>query len=273
MGTNIKNSAFSCFGSLLVTIGLILVFGVVLVIFASQMTQAAEREFARKQAAAAEAVGPALNTIEPPAAVEEPAQNAPPEAVLPDPEVVEEPASPAELVSMAAAPTPAEAQKSLPTRLVIPMLELDAPVKPAELLTWQEGNKRYSQWTVPDEFAAGWHGDSAPLGEVGNTVLNGHHNVHGEVFRDLINLPVGEEIIIYDDNQPFTYRVTNMELLRNQGVSLRERLANGRWIHSTEDERLTLVTCWPYTSNTHRLVIVAHPVDGEGLAQAGGGGQ
>ena len=174
---------------------------------------------------------------------------------------------------MAAAPAAVEAQKRQPTRLVIPMLELDAPVKAAELLTWQEGTKLYTQWTVPDEFAVGWHGDSAPLGEVGNTVLNGHHNVHGEVFRDLINLPVGEEIIIYDGDQPFTYRVTNMELLRNQGVPLRERLANGRWFHSTEDERLTLSTCWPYTSNTHRLVVVAHLVDGEGLAQAGGGGQ
>jgi sortase A len=272
MGSNIKNRAFSCVGSLLVNLGLVLVFGVVLVIFASQMTQEAEREFARKQAAGAVPVGPALNSIELPAEGDGAPQNDAPqadvEAVLPDTE--EEPAGPAELVSMAAAPAAVEAQKRQPTRLVIPMLELDAPVKAAELLTWQEGDKLYTQWTVPEEFAAGWHGDSAPLGEVGNTVLNGHHNVHGEVFRDLINLPAGEEIIIYDGDQPFTYQVTNMELLRNQGVPLRERLANGRWFHSTEDERLTLTTCWPYTSNTHRLVVVAHPVDGKGLAQAGG---
>lgn len=243
--------------------------------FASQMTQAAEWEFARMQAAGEVPVGQALDSVELPAEGNSTLQNDAPEAdveaMLSDPEVEEESAGPAELVSLAAAPAAVEAQKRQPTRLVIPILELDAPVKAAELLTWQEGTKLYTQWKVPDEFAAGWHGDSASLGEVGNTVLNGHHNLHGEVFRDLIDLPVGEEIIIYDGQQPFTYQVTNMELLRNQGLPLKERLANGRWFHSTEDERLTLITCWPYTSNTHRLVVVAHPVDGEGLAQAGGG--
>ena len=38
---------------------------------------------------------------------------------------------------------------------------------------------------VPDFFAAGWHTDSTPPGFPGNTVLNGHHNIYGEVFRDL----------------------------------------------------------------------------------------
>jgi hypothetical protein len=130
MGSNIKNRAFSCVGSLLVNLGLVLVFGVVLVIFASQMTQEAEREFARKQAAGAVPVGPALNSIELPAEGDGAPQNDAPqadvEAVLPDTE--EEPAGPAELVSMAAAPAAVEAQKRQPTRLVIPMLELDAPV-------------------------------------------------------------------------------------------------------------------------------------------------
>lgn len=27
------------------------------------------------------------------------------------------------------------------------------------------------------------------------------------------------------------------------------------------DERLTLVTCYPWFTNTHRLIVVAHPVD------------
>jgi hypothetical protein len=41
--------------------------------------------------------------------------------------------------------------------------------------------------------------------------------------------------------------------------SLEIRLDNGRWILPTEDERLTLVTCWPEDSNSHRLIIVAVP--------------
>ena len=38
-------------------------------------------------------------------------------------------------------------------------------------------------------------------------------------------------------------------------------MENAAWIMPSEDERLTLVTCWPYTSNTHRLIIVARPVE------------
>jgi len=37
------------------------------------------------------------------------------------------------------------------------------------------------------------------------------------------------------------------------------RQENARWIAPTDDERLTLVTCWPYTNNTHRVVVVAKP--------------
>jgi sortase A len=37
------------------------------------------------------------------------------------------------------------------------------------------------------------------------------------------------------------------------------RMANAEWLGGTDDERLTLVTCWPQKSNTHRLIIVARP--------------
>lgn len=37
------------------------------------------------------------------------------------------------------------------------------------------------------------------------------------------------------------------------------RMDNARWILPSTDERLTLVTCWPAKSNTHRLIIVASP--------------
>jgi sortase (surface protein transpeptidase) len=39
-------------------------------------------------------------------------------------------------------------------------------------------------------------------------------------------------------------------------------------MQSTDDERLTLVTCWPADSNTHRLIIVARAVE-KRLASSG----
>jgi sortase A len=90
-------------------------------------------------------------------------------------------------------------------------------------------------------------------------VLNGHHNVAGEVFRYLIDLEEGSEIIMYDGEQEYKYQVTQIELLPERGESVAVRQENAQWILPTEDERITLVTCWPYEDNSHRLVVVAKP--------------
>ena len=41
------------------------------------------------------------------------------------------------------------------------------------------------------------------------------------------------------------------------------RMNNAQWILPSVDERLTLITCWPYETNTHRLIIVARPMGQE----------
>ncbi|MBX3060849.1 MAG: sortase [Anaerolineae bacterium] len=147
-----------------------------------------------------------------------------------------------------------------PERIVIPVLDLDAPVGSVGLIQVQNGGQTYYQWQVPPEFRAGWHNTSAPLGTAGNTVLNGHHNIHGEVFRDLAELEEGDEIIVYGRSQPYTYTVAAVEILPERDQPLSVRVQNASWINPTQDERLTLVTCWPYEDNSHRLVVVAHPV-------------
>jgi sortase A len=100
---------------------------------------------------------------------------------------------------------------------------------------------------------------SAPFGLPGNTVLDGHHNVKGEVFRDLWTLQAGDEITLYAGAQARPYRVRQVLILPEKGQPLEVRLANARYIQPSEDERLTLVTCWPYENNTHRTVVVALP--------------
>ncbi len=152
-------------------------------------------------------------------------------------------------------------QAGKPIRIAIPTLNVDAPISEVNLNRFAVSGGAYYQWDVPEQYEAGWHNNSARLGEVGNTVLNGHHNIHGEIFRDLEDLEEGDEIIVYDANHAYTYAVVAKEIFAESGETVAARLENSRWIGQTEDERLTLVTCWPYTSNTHRLVIVAKPVD------------
>jgi LPXTG-site transpeptidase (sortase) family protein len=147
-----------------------------------------------------------------------------------------------------------------PTRLVIPALRIDAEIQPVSLVTKDDGTKQYREWSVPKEYAAGWHDESALLGRPGNTVLNGHNNVHGALFRDLAYLEPGLEIILYDNDRSYTYEVVQQEFLEETGQSLQTRVMNARWILPTSDERITIVTCWPNTSNTHRIVVIAMPV-------------
>ncbi len=146
-----------------------------------------------------------------------------------------------------------------PVRILIPAIDLDAPVEEIGVEAIEQGGQTFYQWLVPNDYVAGWHDSSALLGQPGNTVLNGHHNVYGEVFRDLIDLEEGNEIILLDAYQTYHYRVTVKEILPERDQPLQVRLENAQWIAPTDDERITLVTCWPYTDNTHRLVIVAEP--------------
>ncbi len=148
-----------------------------------------------------------------------------------------------------------------PERILIPDIGLDAPVSSVGLIQVQNSAQTYYQWQVPPEFSAGWHNTSAPLGIPGNTVLNGHHNIHGEVFRDLVELEEGAEIVVYGRARPYTYTVATVALLPERDQPLTVRVQNASWINPTDDERLTLVTCWPYEDNSHRVIVVAYPAE------------
>jgi LPXTG-site transpeptidase (sortase) family protein len=160
--------------------------------------------------------------------------------------------------------TPAAAgsirQLYIPERIVIRSIELDAPVVGAKSTPVNLDGQTFQQWQAPDTFAAGWFQASATLGVPGNTVLDGHHNVYGEVFRRLVDLNEGDLIDVYSADKIFIYQVTNKMILKERDQPLSVRIQNAQWIEPSNDERLTLITCWPYTSNTHRLIIVAAPL-------------
>ncbi len=145
-----------------------------------------------------------------------------------------------------------------PERLLIPRLGLDAPIEPVGLIPSIAGTEVY-EWAVPEWRAAGWLNRSAPFGQSGNTVLDGHHNIAGEVFRDLWTLQAGDEITLTAGAAQRRYRVAETLLLPERDQPLDARLANARHIQPTADERLTLITCWPYDDNSHRVVVVAFP--------------
>ena len=170
------------------------------------------------------------------------------------------PAAPTPLPRVASQQSTASSSVSgSPNRLIIPSVGIDIPVVPVGWEVVEQNGQQFSIWQVAN-FAAGWHQTTAPLGEPGNTVMAGHHNVQGEVFRDLVNIEVGDTVVAYADNQKFEYVVELKTIVKEKGEPLEVRQRNAQWISNTDDERLTFVTCWPYTNNTHRVIVVAKPI-------------
>jgi sortase A len=143
---------------------------------------------------------------------------------------------------------------NLPSRIVrvaSPDVKLDAEVYEVYAIK--------GEWEVA-EYAAGHHYNTLNPGEGGNIVLNGHNNWKGEVFRYLEFLKVGDLIQVWTlDGKEHRYRVSQTMKLKEAGATMEQRIQNGRVMLPTDHEQLTLITCWPYTTYTHRLVIIALP--------------
>jgi len=146
---------------------------------------------------------------------------------------------------------------------VISKLGLDSKVVEAGWRVEKRDGQWVSVWNVAD-YAAGFHRGSAYPGHIGNTVISGHHNIKGEVFRYIVDLGPGDEVILYVGEMPYRYVVEEKLILPDKYVSAEQKRENGKWVRYFPDERLTLVTCWPYTNNTHRVIVIAKPLLDEG---------
>ena len=147
---------------------------------------------------------------------------------------------------------------TLPYRIEIPAIDVDVPVVE---LGWSQSDQDwqiFSEWDVA-AYAAGWHKNSALPGTGGNVVMSGHNNILGAVFRELDQLKKGDPITVWMGAHLFTYLVEQVIVLPDRGISDEQRTANTRWIGPFEEERLTLVSCWPRNNNTHRIVVIAYP--------------
>ncbi|MBX3053594.1 MAG: sortase [Caldilineaceae bacterium] len=147
-----------------------------------------------------------------------------------------------------------------PQRISLPSIGVETDVVKVgwQAVTLASGQTA-SQWEVAN-FAAGWHKNSSLPGQPGNVVLSGHNNIQGAVFRKLYKLQPGDIAKVWAGGKEFDYRVEEVLILPETGAPIEQRRENARWIQPFDDERLTLVSCWPETGNSHRVVVVAKPV-------------
>ena len=148
----------------------------------------------------------------------------------------------------------------IPTHLSIPTAGINTDVIEVTSEIVELDGQQAVQWPVAD-WAAGHHDTSANPGEGGNIVIAGHADVRGEVFRGLHDVQLGDEVVVSSAAGEFRYIVQEIHMRRWEDVPLPERLAIGEFMAPMPEERLTLITCWPYGIDDHRMIVVAKPVD------------
>lgn len=155
----------------------------------------------------------------------------------------------------------------IPERLVIEKISVNALILPVKEREVEYLGSTYRQWRAPLSNELGWHNTSALIGEQGNTVINGHSNGVDDTFEDLADLKNGDIIEVYAEDYRFSYAVANVMILKERWEPIETRMQNALWINPSLDERLTLISCWPSNSSTHRLIVVAAPLEVEKVGQ------
>jgi sortase A len=130
-------------------------------------------------------------------------------------------------------PTPSAEQAR---RIQIPAIEVDAPI------VMGDGWEQLKQ-------GVGQHIGSANPGKAGNLVLSAHNDIFGQIFRNLDQLQLGDEVIIYTNIRSYTYVIDkDTEIVEPTFLQV---------LDPTADSTLTLISCYPYLVNDHRIVVKA----------------
>jgi len=137
-----------------------------------------------------------------------------------------------EAITPMPAPTPGPEQAQ---RIEIPIIGVDAPVVEGD--DWENLKK-----------GAAHHIGSANPGTRGNAIISAHNDIYGEIFRDLPNLRVGDEVLVHTQSRVYRYRVQQTRIIADTDVSV---------MAPTSSPVLTLISCYPYGLDTHRIVVIA----------------
>lgn len=167
---------------------------------------------------------------------------------------------PSPVVSITPQPNEAPPDTTAIKRIVIPALLLDTVVAyvPFDGHTWLiEG--------LTQEVA--WMGNTSWPGLGGNTGLAGHVTVAGfgdGPFRHLDELAVGEVVILYTEQNMYTYQVREQAVVEDGDMGI---------TNPTENPQITLITCTNWNNDIraylNRLVVYADLIRTEPIVRNG----
>jgi sortase A len=87
-----------------------------------------------------------------------------------------------------------------------------------------------------------------PANETGNVALTAHNDIYGELFRDIDQLAPGDQFQIQTRDQVYLYEVTGSEVVEPTDVHV---------LQSQGKATATLISCYPYRVNSHRMIVYA----------------
>jgi sortase A len=148
-------------------------------------------------------------------------------------------------------------------RILIPKIDVDKKVIEVGWSLQEVNGQPVAIWDVA-KYTVGHHTGSANPGQRGNMVFAGHSGGRAFPFNDLFYLGAGDQIIVWSNGQQFDYKVQEKLVVNEIGpnVTPEQRRENARYIEPTDDELMTLVTCWPLTGPdqfSQRVIIRAAP--------------
>jgi sortase A len=125
------------------------------------------------------------------------------------------------------------------TRLVIPKIEVDAPV----VQTPPAGGV----WQVAD-WSVGHLSTTPNPGVAGNGAYAAHDDIKGELFKRINELAPGDKILMYTGHAVVTYVVTRQMTVDPSDIAP---------LNPTTQPTITLISCAPYWVDTQRLIVQA----------------
>jgi len=147
----------------------------------------------------------------------------------------------APVASWQGSPPPAEAQFSI-ARLGIHR----APVWARGVIANSDGSFRYD--LVPF-YGVTRFSLSARFGQQGLSLLSGHDDIDGNIFRYLGTMRRGDVIQVWQGKHTYHYVVSSVQVVAPNDVSV----LNAPRVRPT----LALISCTPYGVDTHRVVVTA----------------
>ncbi|PJF29935.1 MAG: hypothetical protein CUN52_05850 [Phototrophicales bacterium] len=125
-------------------------------------------------------------------------------------------------------------------RISIPRLNLD------------ESIVQGSDWEALKQGVGQVLNGARPGDDTGNVVLAAHNDVYGELFRHLDQMQVGDQFTIQTEQNVYVYKVR--EILQVEPTDV--------WVmQNTGVPTATLISCYPYRVNTHRIIVFADRIN------------